>query len=93
MCVNPGPNFAKAEDPTIPWFVFLIKRKARIMSMIVKDDLLPPFLRYDGQESFFGGQPPLSKSVGYFVVLGFGALFSIITTAVSYTHLTLPTKA
>ena len=45
-----------------------------------KTDDLPPFLRYDGQDSFFGGDPPLSKGVGYLVVLGFGALFSIITT-------------
>ena len=45
-----------------------------------KTDDLPPFLRYDGQDSFFGGDPPLSKGVGYLVVLGFGALFSVITT-------------
>ena len=45
-----------------------------------KTDDLPPFLRYDGQDSFFGGEPPLSKGVGYLVVLGFGALFSVITT-------------
>ena len=50
-------------------------------TMIVKNDELPPFLRYDGQESFFGGEPPLSKGVGYLVVLGFGFLFSLITTA------------
>lgn len=46
----------------------------------LKDDTEPPFLRYDGADSFFGGSPPLSKGVGYAVVLGFGALFSIITT-------------
>ena len=35
---------------------------------------------YYGQESFFGGDPPLPKSVGYIVVLGFGAAFSLLTT-------------
>ena len=45
-----------------------------------KNDEFPPFLRYDGMDSFFGGEPPLSKGVGYLVVLGFGFLFSIITT-------------
>jgi len=32
------------------------------------------------QQDFFGGTPPLGKVYGYLVVLGFGALFSIITT-------------
>lgn len=45
-----------------------------------KNDLFPPFARYDGQKDFFGGEPPLSTGVGYLVVLGFGFLFSIITT-------------
>ena len=40
----------------------------------------PPFLEYQGKDSFFGGEPPLSEGVGYLVVLGFGALFSVITT-------------
>lgn len=47
---------------------------------LVKTDDSPPFLRYDGKDSFFGGEAPLSESVGYLVVLGFGALFSVITT-------------
>ena len=34
--------------------------------------------------SYFGGQPPLSKAVGYLVVVGFGLLFSIFTTIVVY---------
>ena len=46
----------------------------------VKSDDAPPFLEYDADTSFFGGSPPLSKAVGYFVVIGFGALFSVITT-------------
>lgn len=41
---------------------------------------VPPFLEYQGQVSFFGGTPPLSKTVGYIVVIGFGAVFSVITT-------------
>ena len=39
---------------------------------------------YAGMESFFGDDPPLSESVGYFVVLGFGAAFSIFTTLLVY---------
>ena len=46
-----------------------------------KNDDRPPFARYDGDSSFFGGEPPLSEGVGYLVVLGFGFLFSLITTA------------
>lgn len=39
---------------------------------------------YQGAESYFGGSPPLSKAVGYIVVIGFGVLFSIFTTVVVY---------
>ena len=44
----------------------------------------PPFLRYAHQESFFGGEAPLSVGVGYAVVLGFGLFFSILTTIIVY---------
>eukprot|EP00522_Entomoneis_paludosa_P012939 CAMPEP_0172445002 /NCGR_PEP_ID=MMETSP1065-20121228/4990_1 /TAXON_ID=265537 /ORGANISM="Amphiprora paludosa, Strain CCMP125" /LENGTH=707 /DNA_ID=CAMNT_0013195791 /DNA_START=70 /DNA_END=2193 /DNA_ORIENTATION=- len=44
----------------------------------------PPFAKYQGQDSFFGGSPPLSEGVGYLVVLGFGALFSILTTIIVF---------
>jgi len=44
----------------------------------------PPYIQYLGQESFFGGNAPLDKSVGYIVVIGFGALFSIITTGLVF---------
>ena len=39
---------------------------------------------YAGQESFFGGAPPLPVSVGYAVVLGFGVAFSVFTTLLVY---------
>lgn len=43
--------------------------------------ILPPtYAEYAGDESFFGGEAPLSVAVGYLVVLGFGVLFSILTT-------------
>lgn len=45
---------------------------------------IPPFARYKGQDSFFGGAAPLSVGVGYLVVLGFGALFSVFTTLLVY---------
>ncbi|KAG0570237.1 hypothetical protein M758_6G141600 [Ceratodon purpureus] len=32
------------------------------------------------QESFFGGKPMLSQGIGYAVVLGFGALFALVTS-------------
>lgn len=41
-------------------------------------------LDYEGQQSFFGGTPPLPESVGYAVVLGFGIAFSIFTTILVY---------
>ena len=58
------------------------------MSSIVTErlanDLIPPFAKYSGMESYFEGNTPLSKAVGYIVVLGFGALFSVFTTAIVY---------
>lgn len=41
---------------------------------------VPPFDRYKGVESYFGGEAPLSEGIGYLVVLGFGMFFSIFTT-------------
>ena len=51
---------------------------------IIKDNVNPPFLRYDGQDSFFGGIPPLSEEIGYIIILGFGVAFSIFTTFVVF---------
>jgi hypothetical protein len=45
---------------------------------------IPPLEVYAGQESFFGGKPPLSEGIGYLVVLGFGAFFSVFTTIMVY---------
>ncbi len=39
-------------------------------------------VQYAGKDSFFGTDPPLSKTVGYVVVLGFGLAFSIFTTLI-----------
>jgi len=39
---------------------------------------------YWGKESFFGTDPPLDLSAGYLIVLGFGAFFSVFTTALVY---------
>jgi hypothetical protein len=46
--------------------------------------LSPTFDEYQYQTSFFEGEPPLDVSIGYLVVLGFGALFSVVTTLVVY---------
>ena len=40
--------------------------------------------QYQGMSSYFGGESPLSLTVGYLVVLGFGALFSVFTTLVVF---------
>jgi hypothetical protein len=37
-----------------------------------------------GKTAYFGGKPPLSEAVGYAVVLGWGAFFSILTTLVVF---------
>lgn len=59
--------------------------KATMSSLILTEDGVPAtFDEYRGQDSFFGGEPPLSKSVGYLVVLGFGAFFSLMTTGLVY---------
>merc|ERR1719387_149771 len=39
---------------------------------------------YMGKDAFFGGTPPLPESSGYAIVLGFGAFFSVFTTALVY---------
>jgi SSS family transporter len=45
----------------------------------------PPFADYAGETSFFPeGEAPLPKWVGYVVVIGFGFLFSLITTLIVY---------
>lgn len=41
-------------------------------------------VKYCGQESFFGSDPPLPEATGYAIVLGFGAFFSVFTTALVY---------
>ena len=38
--------------------------------------------KYEGFDSFFGGDPALDEWVGYVVVLGFGAAFSVFTTLI-----------
>ena len=45
---------------------------------------IPPLEAFAGKDSFFGGEPPLSEGIGYFVVLGFGAFFSVFTTILVY---------
>jgi len=50
-----------------------------------RNNVIPPFLEYEGATSFFPkGEAPLPAWVGYAVVLGFGLLFSIITTMIVY---------
>ena len=39
---------------------------------------------YVGAKSFFGGEPQLPLWSGYAIVLGFGAFFSVVTTAMVY---------
>ncbi|KAL7538121.1 hypothetical protein ACHAXR_008300 [Thalassiosira sp. AJA248-18] len=48
---------------------------------------------YQGQDSYFGGAPPLSEAVGYLVVVGFGALFSVFTTIVVFLDKTFSENA
>lgn len=50
----------------------------------LNNELVPPFTEYSGKTSYFEGNTPLSQAVGYIVVLGFGALFSVFTTAIVY---------
>lgn len=51
-------------------------------------DICPPSWldnpEFQGQENYFGGEPPLPTSVGYIIVIGFGVFFSIFTTIVVY---------
>ena len=56
----------------------------QVLDAFRTDDESPPFLKYQGQDSYFGGEAPLSEGVGYAVVLGFGLLFSVLTTILVY---------
>lgn len=46
------------------------------------EDIIRPLPEYEGQDSFFGGDAPLDEWVGYVVVLGFGAAFSVFTSMI-----------
>lgn len=35
---------------------------------------------YDGQCDFFGGTPPLPEGLGWFIVLGCGTIFAVLTS-------------
>ena len=50
--------------------------------MTTATDIVRPLTGYFGQKSFFGGEAPLDEWIGYLVVLGFGALFSVLTSAI-----------
>jgi len=52
----------------------------------------PPFAKFKGVDSYFGGDPPLSQAVGYLVVLGFGCFFSVFTTTLVYANRYFGTK-
>ena len=50
-----------------------------------RNNFVPPFKEYEGFSSFFPeGEAPLPTWVGWLVVVGFGMLFSVITTAIVY---------
>ena len=53
---------------------------SEIVEQRLAESLIPPFVEYSGQKSFFGGVPPLSQASGYAVLIGFGLAFSIFTT-------------
>ena len=46
--------------------------------------LPPTYEEYKYQTSFFENDAPLDVSVGYLVVLGFGVLFSVVTTSLVF---------
>ena len=58
-----------------------------------RNNVFPPFVEYQGQTSYFpAGESPLPLWVGYVVVIGFGLLFSVITTAIVYINKYFGTK-
>lgn len=42
------------------------------------------FSQYDGKCEFFGGAAPLPQGLGWFIIIGLGAVFAIIPTALIY---------
>ena len=58
---------------------------SELVNLDDRNDVIPPFAMYEGEQSFFPkGEAPLPAWVGYAVVLGFGLLFSVITTMIVY---------
>jgi hypothetical protein len=56
------------------------------MSSVDVGVLSPAYEEFRGEDSFFGGVPPLSEGVGYLVVLGFGIFFSFVTTGIVWAN-------
>jgi hypothetical protein len=64
------------------WILFFVSSTfTENMSVTFSEDA-PPFLKYQNSDSFFGDDAPLPEAVGWLVVVGFGALFSVITTLI-----------
>lgn len=56
-----------------------------IIDLADRNNVIPPFLEYEGEKTFFAvGEAPLPTWIGYVVVLGFGLLFSVLTTGIVY---------
>jgi hypothetical protein len=79
-----GPHFSSLWFNVSSLALFSLSTVPSYETEIMSRVEIPPLAKYAGQESFFGGEPPLSEGVGYLVVLGFGALFSVLTTCLVY---------
>lgn len=56
-----------------------------VINLNDRNNVFPPFKQFEGQTSYFPvGEAPLPQWVGWVVVVGFGLLFSVITTAIVY---------
>jgi len=56
-----------------------------VINLNLRNNVFPPFKQFEGQTSYFPvGEAPLPQWVGWVVVVGFGLLFSVITTAIVY---------
>jgi len=56
-----------------------------VIDLNLRNNVFPPFKQFEGQTSYFPvGEAPLPQWVGWVVVVGFGLLFSVITTAIVY---------
>jgi small basic protein len=75
---------ASAPNPQTEEIIATMAESDQVINGVDVGELSPTYNEYKFQSSFFDNDAPLDVSVGYLVVLGFGVLFSVVTTSIVY---------